>query len=121
MTASAALSEPSALPTLPLEGRTFGLSQQRSVVQEMLLTLESVTRAGQRHLMEKLVDLLREHVQRLSPGLGRSNQLALSELCDHLELEAGDTRPDLRQFSNGVLGLMALLTGLSSEATQARG
>lgn len=69
------------------------------VVQHMLAGLETLTRAGQRHQMEKIVGLLEEIVLHDTPGVGAQNRAALlANAFAHLRRELQAVVPNARAF-----------------------
>jgi hypothetical protein len=83
-----------------------------SVIREMLLMLDSLTIAGQRHLMEKVVHFVDEQLPRAAAGLSRRNQAAIEALVRQLRHESDRLVPDVCAFSRGAESLLALLVAL---------
>jgi len=83
-----------------------------SVIREMLVMLDSLTIAGQRHLMEKVVHFVEEQVPRLSASVSRRNHAAVGTILDGLRRESDRLVPDVAVFSQGAESLLALLAAL---------
>ncbi|HVT08377.1 MAG TPA: hypothetical protein VHO67_13040 [Polyangia bacterium] len=82
------------------------------VIREMLLMLDSLTIAGQRHLMEKVVKFVEEEVPRTAVGLSRRNQAAVDAIIDQLRRESDRLVPDVCAFTRGAESLLALVAAL---------
>ena len=83
-----------------------------SVIREMLVMLDSLTIAGQRHLMEKVVRFVDDQVPRLSASVGRRNHSAVETILEALRHESDRLVPDVAVFSRGAESLLALLAAL---------
>ncbi len=83
-----------------------------TVIHEMLLMLDSLTIAGQRHLMEKVVRFVEDQLPRVRSGLGRRNLSAIETLVKQLRRESDRLVPDVSAFSRGAETLLALLVAL---------
>lgn len=83
-----------------------------SVIREMLVMLDSLTIAGQRHLMEKVVHFVEEQVPRLAVSVSRRNHAAVSTILEGLRRESDRLVPDVAAFSRGAESLLALLAAL---------
>jgi len=83
-----------------------------TVVREMLLMLDSLTIAGQRHLMEKVVRFVQDQLPRLGTSLGRRNLGGIETIVKQLERESDRLVPDVSAFSRGAEALLALLVAL---------
>jgi hypothetical protein len=75
----------------------------------MLVTLETLTTAGQHHDMRKVVGFMTDEIRRLEPRLSRRNQQTLAGLVAQLERETARRLPDLPAFARGTENLIALL------------
>lgn len=100
----AALGRPSAR-----DGEPSLLRRQLGVVREMLGTLETLTAAGQRYAMDKVVACLRLHAGCGSLALGPRNAHTLSQLLDELAREAQRLLPDPSQFSDRAEAMVTLM------------
>jgi hypothetical protein len=89
--------------------RAGGLGGQAGTIREMLATLETLTRAGQRHSMEKIVAFLAAHVPVAGHGLGRGNMEALMRLLQSLRRESERSCPDSVVFSLQAENTLALM------------
>lgn len=83
-----------------------------TVIREMLLMLDSLTIAGQRHLMEKVVRFVEDQLPRIGASLGRRNLGAIETLVNQLRRESDRLVPDVAAFSRGAETLLALLVAL---------
>ena len=83
-----------------------------SVIREMLVMLDSLTIAGQRHLMEKVVHFVEEQVPRLAASVSRRNHAAVATILEELHRESERLVPDVAAFSRGAESLLALLAAL---------
>ena len=72
------------------------LSPHFPVIREMLVTLETLTTAGQHHDMCKVVAFMADEIRRLGPRLSRRNQVTLAELVAQLERQTQRRLPDLQ-------------------------
>lgn len=83
-----------------------------SVIREMLVMLDNLTIAGQRHLMEKVVHFVEEQVPRLTVAVSRRNHAAVATILEGLRRESDRLVPDVAAFSRGAESLLALLAAL---------
>lgn len=79
------------------------------VIREMLVTLETLTTAGQHHDMCKVVAFMNDEIRRVAPRLSRRNQVTLADLVAQLERQTQRRLPDLQAFARGTESLIALL------------
>jgi hypothetical protein len=108
------------IPSLPLE-----LAASRSVAPllgpatspsnlavagEMLAMLETLTNAGQRHLMAKVVTFIEGHIAKATPGV-RDRQRAAA-LLTQLRRESERPSPEVAAFRAHAERLIALLAPL---------
>jgi hypothetical protein len=101
----------------PIPARVRGndspsLSWQPSVIRGMLSTLDTLTAAGQHHVMSKIIRYLGHEATHARRSLSHGNQHAFAELLGHLTEESERLWPDIRAFSRRVEGLMALLAAI---------
>lgn len=119
MSASMLAYEP-VLPAIPVMGSKFRdrggwrrdrslFSMQRAVVEEMLSTLDTLTAAGQRYIMGKIVAFIRDHISSECGGASWRNQRMLAELLDQLAREGESLWPNPGSFSDRAQNLVALL------------
>jgi hypothetical protein len=71
---------------------------QVSVIGDMLATLDTLTTAGQHHVMGKVVAVVREQVRRASPLVSWPEREMLAGLVEDLEHESDRRSPDLAVF-----------------------
>ena len=83
-----------------------------TVIREMLLMLDSLTIAGQRHLMEKVVHFVRDQLPKVAARFGRRNLSGIEALVKQLQRESDRLVPDVSAFSRGAEALLALLVAL---------
>jgi hypothetical protein len=83
-----------------------------TVIREMLLMLDSLTIAGQRHIMEKVVRFVEEQLPRARSSLSRRNLGAIEAIMKQLRHESDRLVPDVSVFSRGAQSLLALLVAL---------
>lgn len=83
--------------------------QQFEVIGEMLSGLETLTAAGQRHSIGKILAFIRARLRELDPLLGRRNRETVGDLLDQLEHEAGRPWPNLADVRQRTESLLALL------------
>lgn len=83
-----------------------------TVIREMLLMLDSLTIAGQRHLMEKVVRFVEEQLPRARSSLTRRNLGAIESTVQQLRRESERVVPNVCAFSRGAQSLLALLVAL---------
>jgi hypothetical protein len=83
-----------------------------TVIREMLLMLDSLTIAGQRHLMEKVVRFVEDQLPRVRAGVGRRNLTGIESIVKQLQRESDRLVPDVAAFSRGAEALLALLVAL---------
>jgi hypothetical protein len=85
------------------------LLRQLAVVREMLPTLDTVSAAGQQHLMGKVVAFIQEHSTSAYRSLSRRNQEMFAELLDRLRRESNRIAPDVQAFCHGAESLLVFL------------
>ena len=83
-----------------------------SVIREMLVMLDNLTIAGQRHLMEKVVHFVEEQVPRLTASVSRRNSATVATILEGLRRESDRLVPDVAAFSRGAESLLALMAAL---------
>ncbi len=81
-----------------------------ATIRQMLATLETVTNAGQIHLMNKLLAIIGDHVERALGRGGPRNDGMLREQLTLLKREADRSAPSTPAFVNRAEGLIALVT-----------
>ena len=89
------------------------LGGQTHTIREMLRTLETLTSAGQRLSMRKIVDFVGQHVPRARQRVGHRNQKTLDDLLTWLREESDRALPDVIAFCRRVEDLLVLLTTLA--------
>ena len=80
-----------------------------SIVEEMVFTLDTLTTAGQRHIMNKVVGFIRLRLRYVMYNAGRRHERAFVELLRDLDREAARPLPDVALFSQGIVAVLALL------------
>jgi hypothetical protein len=88
------------------------LSRQLSVIPEMLATLDTLTAAGQHHILGKVVTFIEDQVRHAIPRVGRRNQATLVELMEHLKRESHRLLPDLARVNQHATTLMTLIAAV---------
>jgi hypothetical protein len=83
-----------------------------AVAREMLATLETLTNAGQRHLMEKIVALIEGHVVATALRARERRRGAALQLSTLLKRESERRSPRAAAFRGYAERLIALLTPL---------
>jgi hypothetical protein len=102
----------------PLAGRAHGnnstsLSRLLGVVPGMLSSLDTLTAAGQHHVMSKIVTFLQDQATHATHRVSHGNQRAFAELLGHLTCESERLLPDVRAFSRRAEGVVALLATIT--------
>jgi hypothetical protein len=80
------------------------LSRQLSIIQEMLRTFDTLTTAGQRYAMSKIVAFGRDQVSRACDRVS-----PFADLIDELDRESARWLPDFSRFVERVERLVGLL------------
>jgi hypothetical protein len=75
----------------------------------MLPTLETLTTAGQHHIMNKVVAFIDDQVDRMVRRASPGNQRMLAEQLVCLKRESDRLLPDVREFTRRAESLLALL------------
>jgi hypothetical protein len=83
-----------------------------AIAREMLVTLETLTNAGQRHLMAKVVSFIQGHVAPAGPGARERQRAAALQILTKLTRESERRSPDVASFRAHAEALLALLTPL---------
>jgi hypothetical protein len=95
----------------PTGAAPFGPDTSRNrlaVAREMLVTLETLTNAGQRHLMAKVVSFIEGQVAQAPAARGRQRALA-TQLLAQLRRESDRPFPEVAAFRSRAEGLIGLL------------
>ena len=107
------IAEPAWRPR-PVRARSgSGLGGQAGTIREMLLGLGTLTTAGQRHSMNKIVDFLAKHVPGAGYELGRRNKEALVRLIEALRRESERPLPEIALFSHQTENILALMSAVA--------
>lgn len=85
---------------------------QLGVIREMLSVLDTLTAAGQQHVMSKVVCFMRGQVGRASPKWNAGHHRSAAEILGHLEHETSRMMPDVPAFTTRAEFLMALLAAI---------
>ena len=72
---------------------TVAFAERLTVVDELMGTLELVTRAGQQHVMNRILSILRGEILSLGFPLATANLASLLDAMAELEHEAGRIAP----------------------------
>jgi hypothetical protein len=83
-----------------------------AVAREMLDTLETLTNAGQRHLMAKVTTFIHGHVATLAPAARERPRATALQLLTELKRQSERPSPDVAAFRTHAEALLALLTPL---------
>lgn len=86
--------------------------RQLWVVREMLRTLDTVTIAGQQHLMEKVVAFVEGQIAQVAAGASGRNRAALDDLMAQLKVDARGLFPDSARFARHAESLIGLLVAV---------
>lgn len=86
--------------------------RQLSVIREMLGTLDTLTIAGQHHLMDKVIDFVEGQVRNAAPRLSARNRAVLMDLMTQLRNESDHLFPDSAQFAQSAENLVSLLVAI---------
>jgi hypothetical protein len=78
---------------------TMSLAARLSVVDELMGALELVTRAGQQHVMNKILAILRREMLLVAAPFGATDLASLLEAMAELEHEAGRIAPTAAAFN----------------------
>ena len=99
------------LESQPVGGPALG--GQTHTIREMLQNLETLTSAGQRHSMRKIVDFVSQHVPRARHPVSPRNRRTLEDLVNWLREESDRALPDVIAFCRRADNLLVLLTTLA--------
>lgn len=103
------LDVPRELPLPRLPGERAVLARPLSVVREMLGMLDTLTIAGQRHLMEKVVGFVELFARAAVTHPNARRREALFDLVSELRKESERLVPDALRFTERAENLIALL------------
>ena len=102
------------VPGMAVDPRTSGdrasLSWQVSVLGDMVATLDTLTTAGQHHVIGKVVAVVRDQVRRAAPLVSRRERDILAGLVEEMEHESDRVSPDLSVFTPRAERLIGLLS-----------
>lgn len=85
------------------------LAARVQTIREMLASLNTLTNAGQQHLMNRVVDFVGAQVQQACRGAGSGNRRMLLEQLDLLQREARRRLPSVSAFRPRAENLLQLL------------
>ena len=88
------------------------LLRQLSVIPEMLARLDTLTLAGQHHVIGKVVTFIEDQVRCANPRVGRRNRATLAGLVERLKHESDRVLPDLAIVNLQARTVMALIAGV---------
>jgi hypothetical protein len=94
-------------------GESMALGGQAATIREMLSRLDTLTMAGQRHSMSKIVAFVGSHVRRTLRQVGTRNGRTLVELIERLQGESERSLPDIAIFSRRAEDLLVLLSAVA--------
>jgi hypothetical protein len=103
------------VPQLRHPGRPIAhelLAQQLSIIREMLATLDTLTIAGQRHVMEKVVGFVDTKTRALAARMSSRNRVTLLDLLMQLRKESQRLVPDPVPFTRHAENLITLLAAV---------
>ncbi len=100
------------LPPDRRNGEGALLVRQLSVIREMLGTLDTVTIAGQHHLMDKVIAFVNGQLRRAPTCLSDRNRATLVDLITQLRGESDHLLPDAARFAQRAENLINLLTAI---------
>ena len=86
------------------------LSWQVSVLGDMVATLDTLTTAGQHHVIGKVVAVIRAQVQRAAPLVSRREREVLAGLVEEMARQSDRVSPDLSVFTPRAERLIGLLS-----------
>jgi hypothetical protein len=89
-------------------------AERLNVVDELMGTLELVTRAGQQHVMSKILNILRGEILSLVFPLPEADVAALLEAMTELEHEAGRIAPTAAGFNRHARVITSVLGKLDT-------
>jgi len=78
---------------------TMAFTERLTVVDELMGTLELVTRAGQQHVMNRILSILRGEILSLGLPLATADLASLLDAMKELEHEAGRIAPTAAAFN----------------------
>lgn len=85
-------------------------SSRFAVAREMLSTLETLTNAGRRHCMAKVVVFIEGEVALVAREVGQCRRDAAKEFLEQLKRESSRPLPDVTRFCSRADDLISLLT-----------
>ena len=80
-----------------------------AIMRGMLAPLETLSPAGQRHQMNRLIDALAAETECDGDKVGAANRLALREQLDCLRRDAERAWPDVDSFCHRTEGVICML------------
>jgi hypothetical protein len=84
-------------------------NEKITMIRQMVANLDTLTLAGQRHDMKKILDFLEEHVLRAMRGASLGNRRMLAEQLEVLKRAHDQRSPAVPAFSDRVLSLIAMI------------
>ena len=84
---------------LPASVGAMSLAARLGVVDELLRALELVTQAGQEHVMNKILGILRREILRVAAPFAAADLASLLNAMAELEHEAGRIAPTAAAFN----------------------
>ena len=84
------------------------------VLREMIRTMETLTLAGQRHTMARIVDFIHQRATWCQRAIGMHNRNILEQLLEELTRESRRIFPDARSFGSRAEALLGLLAAAPS-------
>jgi hypothetical protein len=102
------------VPRIPVDllrsDERASLSWQVSVLGDMVATLDTLTTAGQQHVIGKVLAVVRDQVQRAAPLVSRREREILAGLVEEMAHESDRMSPDLAVFTPRAERLFGLLS-----------
>ena len=88
--------------TLRVPAGAMSLAARLNVVEELMCALELVTRAGQQHVMNKILAILRREMLLVAAPFATADLASLLDAMAELEHEAGRLAPTAAAFNRHV-------------------
>ena len=86
------------------------LSERVGIVEELLVVLTQATRSGQRHVMCRVLDILKGDILRPTVCLTETQVVAVMAAVTDLQHEATRPAPDIALFCAGARSMIDILS-----------
>ena len=93
-------------------GEHASVARKLSVIREMLGTLDTLTIAGQHHLMDKVIAFVEGQVQQVAARVSKRNRATLADVMTQLRRESDLLFPDSTRFAQRAESLINLLVAI---------